>query len=507
MVASSWLPYCLLLLAPSQTRPAPDLSLSPKLKRHQELVYRGSFREESVGGGVAFESAYSFEGRVLVLDTQPTSTEAAILTVLRDRPPAGSLRVSRKPAAGRPDFCSARLDRVSLDNRGQLKSLAGTRFFVPLEGPPTLEVGFFVPMPARVTVGSTWTSPDPGRPDRLWKAIALETVQGMRCLKLEGIQKSPHWDRPRADRSAWRRTDRVWLATIEGIAQRVERTIEVRLPARDKPTQVSTFRYELESSLSYPTRLVEDRLQDIRQASRFQQIAGPLFAAPTRHGRELEALLGQVSAHLERGTPTPYRPALEQIRRRVELARKGEVPPPLDGGDEASDSAPARLSIGQAAPDFVVPEYLPGEKISPAKTPPSPTGYARPLTPPPSRQTTLTRLSKWKGRPILAFFFHPRSDTLPQMSQFVLALRQEFPRLVILGLAMSDDAALVENKRVALGLDFPLLNGTGLRASYEVECTPRIILIDEDGVVRGIQVGWGDETGPAVRAVLGKIAR
>jgi hypothetical protein len=72
----------------------------------------------------------------------------------------------------------------------------------------------------------------------------------------------------------------------------------------------------------------------------------------------------------------------------------------------------------------------------------------------------------------------------------------------VVGLAMSEDAEIVRKQREELHLTYPLLNGLGLRKSYAVEATPKLMVLDAEGVVRGEYVGWGQETAGNVLADL-----
>src|SRR5205085_1446607 len=141
--------------------------------------------------------------------------------------------------------------------------------------------------------------------------------------KFEGVQQSDDWDRPRADRTAWRRLDVVWMMPKIGVAFRVERTLERREPARQEPSQRSVVRYELESTLQYPGQLFEDRRREILQARSFYESVLPLLPAPGRYPpRTFDAVLARINNHLESQPPTPYRDAIIQVRRRVEAARR-----------------------------------------------------------------------------------------------------------------------------------------------------------------------------------------
>ena len=63
---------------------------------------------------------------------------------------------------------------------------------------------------------------------------------------------------------------------------------------------------------------------------------------------------------------------------------------------------------------------------------------------------------------------------------------------------MSADREAVRRQRAELKLTMPLFDGRGLRQSYAVEGTPKLMVIDADGMLRGAWVGWGEETREAV---------
>jgi peroxiredoxin len=449
--------------APSALRG--DWILIPRLSRGQELVYRGTFAEEAGTGRVQFSQSYRVETRVFVLDTPPRGASVAFLTVLKHHDP-----LPPGPSRPEPASSSVRLERAEVDLQGKILPAPGVSLAVPLDGPPTVECGAIVEVPrGRVGPGSSWDVLEAGRPPQTWRAVATEMVTGTSCLKLVAEQKSDDWDRPRADRTAWHRRDTVWVAPRLGVACRVERVIERREPARRDPTERSVFRYELESSLQYPGRLGEDRAQEILRAEAFRASAAPFLATPARYTSQLTALLNKINYHLERQPPTPYREAVLQVQRRVEAARRGETPPALPA---ETPTAPAVATVGALAPDFMVSDF----------------GGPEPV-----------RLRRWLGRPLLLVFYHPDSPTAAEVLRYAQHLHTAQPGLTVLGLSVSDDAALVRRQRTALGLTFPVLSGSGLRVSYAVETTPKLVVLDAAGVVRGAYLGWGRDTSQEVQ--------
>jgi peroxiredoxin len=481
MVATLCLFSCVLVTAQTADRPPagpPPAALSPrvgegsngewqlgpKLGRAQELVYRGSFNEEATGSGVQFNRAYRLESRVFILDATNRGLEAAFFTVLKQRGGPNERSEDTAPS-------SVRLELVRIDGQGHVEADPGVALAVALEGPTTLECGAFVETPLdRVRLEQTWQVNEDGRPMRSWQVIGTEMVNGTSCVKLTGTQQSDDWDHPRADRTAWHRQDTVWLSPRLGVAYRVERVIERREPARDKPTQKSVLRYELESSLPYPQKLYEDRRQEITQAHAFFESAAPLLAQPGKSGPQLEALQAKITHHLDHQPPTPYREAVLQMKRRVEAARRGESPPaPLP---EPARPVASVAANGVTAPDFTATDFGTRE---------------------------LVHLQRWLGKPVVLVFYAPSSPTAEDLLHFAQTLQDTYKGQVnVLGMAMSDDGDAVRKQRDALHVTFPLLNGSGLRHSFAIEATPKVVVLDSTGVVRSGYVGWGSETPNAV---------
>ena len=51
-------------------------------------------------------------------------------------------------------------------------------------------------------------------------------------------------------------------------------------------------------------------------------------------------------------------------------------------------------------------------------------------------------------------------------------------------------------------MTFPILSGTGLLISYAVDATPKLVLLDGGGTVRGNWTGWGQETADTITTEL-----
>jgi peroxiredoxin len=260
---------------------------------------------------------------------------------------------------------------------------------------------------------------------------------------------------------------------------KLERIIEQCEPARREVTQRGVLRYELESSLRCPAQLANDRRQEITQALAFRQAAEPLLSEPARNPRPVQALARRIAHHLENQPPTPYRQAVLLVKQQVEAASRGEALPVVHRPAPAGAAAvPNAAAIGEPAPDFVASEI-------------TGTGSARP--------------GKWKGKPALLVFYHPGSFTAADLLRFAQDVHKNHGRHAsVVGLSVSDDTAVVLKQRTALGLGFPILHGAAMRVSYGVETTPKLVILDGHGIVRGMYLGWGGETAAEVLAELRK---
>jgi peroxiredoxin len=466
MVATLWLLGCFLMPAQTARSAGTESSVLPRLERGTELVYRGTFTEQSVGDQVRFQRAYRFETRGLVIESSEKGADLAVMTHLQDKS-------SRTPAGGASPRAEAsgavRLERVRLEPNGRVTP----GFGIPLEGPPSIELGMFVELPTgKLKRNQGWETREPGQPNRAWQVAGQETVLSQPCIKLVGIQSSD-WETPRGDRGSWRRVDTVWIGTRNGLAIRVERVTEQREPASREISRTSTLRYDLESDLRQPMAMLGDRRLEITRAIEYRSLAAPLLPQPARSSRELSVLLRKINAFLESQPPTPYREAVLGVRRQVEAASRGEV-----------------VMTNYAEPTTALPLEV--------KNKPAPEFVATSIT-----GTGTVRLSSFKGKPTLLVFYQPRSETAPELLRWTQDLNASLGKHVhIVGMSASDDNALVLKQRTAAGVTFPILHGSGLRASYGVEVTPTCVILDAEGHIRHRAVGWGRETCTQVQAEL-----
>jgi peroxiredoxin len=480
MIASLYLMTCVWSLAqppggpPGTTTPAPrpvsgrgPWLLSPQLAPGQELTYNGTYKEEFFGPGVSHESTYRLENTLLV--TEPG--KVAVLTVLKWQAPRG------KPGDPAAKPASVRLEVIQVDRLGRVRAADGSAHHLPLEGPPTLETGAFIEFPAGSVVPErTWEVLEEGRPPRVWRAVGTESVRSTTCLKLVGTQKSVNWDSPRADKAAWRRTDTVWVNPQSGVAYRVERILEHRDAARRKPSQTCRVAYELVGRVAYADRgnIFSDLRGEINKTIGYLEEAKPYLRQPAQHKNQIEVILKKIELHVKNQAPNPpYRQALLHVQRRLQGALNGDVPPETTTEPVA---APAVAAVGQRAPDFLVTDLI-------------------------SKQST--RLYRLAGRPVLMVFYNPSTETGRQVLRFVQQISERNrPGLAVLALAVTDDVDEARKQYEDMQLPFHVLDGRGLHRTFGVDATPRLVVLDAEGVVRGLYTGWGRQTSGEVSEEL-----
>ncbi len=440
-----------------------------RLGRGQELVYTGSVQEEEPGRAAIYLRRWQLEVRALGLESSAEGGTIAVQTVLRSTRAgaAGPERADAQPG-------SVRLEVFGIDARRRLRGEGAPAVWHALEGPSSLELGFFVESPADSADGrKPWLVAEPGRPPRRYQLAGSEPVNGVMCLKIEGEQQSADWDIPRADSAAWRRRETLWITPRSGYAQQVARTLERRDPAHQEPTYRLITRYQLENWAPIGEPFLETRRREILQAKLYTDKVLALLPQAAHEGpRPFETLIARINHFADKHPETPYREALWHARRLAEAGRRNEVPPHLAPLRNAQSAA-----VGKPAPDFVAPDL---------KT-----------------QQNLT-LRQCRGRTLLMAFYQPRSPSAPELLRRLQVL-QDAPvakDLLVVAFVMSDDPEAVGALAKQLNLTIIQAAGTNLRASYGVETTPRFVLVDADGHVASISTGWGPETPAALSAEI-----
>jgi peroxiredoxin len=232
--------------------------------------------------------------------------------------------------------------------------------------------------------------------------------------------------------------------------------------------------YDLESRVVYPGQLFEDRRREIAQCQVVAETMGSLLQSPDATAIGVwDVLLTRIAYHTDNQPATPYREALVQLKRRIETAKRGDNVA-IEGTD--ANLSESEAVIDQPAPDFVATDLTSHESF---------------------------RLKRLAGRPALLLFYSPASKTAEESLRLAQSLSDSFGKsLHVVSLSVTDDVQRVLKQRQQLAVTFPVVSGVGLKRSYNVEATPRWVIIDASGFVRAAFTGWGDEVPSLVREEL-----
>jgi len=444
-----------------------EWQIVPRWTRGQELIYHGTIREQSAGGGVQFNNAWKLEARAFVLDMHNVDAQVAFLTRLTaQRPTSADKRDPQSDAA-------LRLDIADVDGLGRIAAPQAAVPAMAVDGPTAWEWGFVVPSPpGAIAIGKSWNVQEPGQPLCKYRLDGEEIIGSTTCLRVIMDQQSDDWSQPRADSTAWRRRDTLWVMPRLGIAYRVKREVQRREPAHRDPTYLLVTEYDMDSSLEYKGNFFEERRREVLEIKQLEE-ARRALVAQQQNAKAFEALLARIDLYMQKTSPTPFRDALLRVRDRVAANQRGERETP-----EAPSLITPRLTVGRPAPDFVIQDF--------------------------DRQNTLP-LRAWRGKPLLMVFYQPGGGTASLVLRFAQHLADLHQDLRVVGFSTNDDVVTLRRVSSELSLTFPTLPGKSLLQSYEVVATPRIVLLDADGVVRGKHLGWGPEVAPTLEEELKKI--
>jgi peroxiredoxin len=447
-------------LSLGQPRDYNGVALAPRLFPGLELVYSGTHKEQVLIPGVEFQKTYALENTVFVVDEAKDHWDVAFQTALSLRLQNGT--VHRDRAGAKPS--SVRLEMTRISKRGRLQTPGGGPLHIPLDGPATVETGAIVEFPVFL-LGSNrvWEASEPGRTPRTWRVAGNEFCNGTTCVKIIGQQQSDDWDQPRGDSTAWRRRDTLWIAPQLGVAFRVERIIERREPNRRDPTHRLEVHYDLDRRLQYPGKLFDDRRHEIAKALQFRSEEFKLLEQASLDRPRADSLLKRINYHLENFAPTPYRKAIVHLKDQLERAGQGNIA--LQPTVQETATPVAQMRLGQRVPDFVVSDIV--------------------------NKDASVRLNSLLGHPVLIAFYNPATETGRQVLEFAKMLKERGPSVSILALAVTNDLDLARRQHAEFKLPFTVLDGHGLHTTLGVEATPRLILLDSDGIARGAYSGWG----------------
>lgn len=441
-----------------------EWELAPKLTSGLELIYRGEFVDEDLQPNVLRRRRYQLETNAFILEPGVKDWQVAFWTWLTlQEEPNPLVRKTSGPA-------SLRMELGRIEFQGRVRNKDKKPLEAPIKGPPTLEVGFVTVVPSsKVGRESSWDVLEDGRPNLRWQVVGIESTGGLSCIKLTGLQQTDDWNKSRADHTAWRRRETLWLHPQLLVAQKVERIIEERDPARETPTHRLTVRYELESHLKFPNVLFQERRQEVLKATEIFDEIHTLARQPAQSAIPLNNVALRLT-HLDR-PQSAYRKVFGHLKTMVESAQKGETPVP-HRVDEPPMTPTKTAGLGQRVPDFAVSSFT---------------------------QEEMVHIKGRKATPSFVLFYNPSTGIGKEVIVFAkkMSERKE-PPVAILAMAVTDDANIARKQHQELKLGFAILDGNGMRHTFGADHTPRFVVIDRDGVVRFAETGWGLHTPYAI---------
>ncbi len=470
------------------------------LAKGDELTFLGSVEEGIDRPGNRFRRAQKLEIRVLVLERTDAWADVAVLTLLRrtDDAVTGAAATITGGTADKAAPPAARLDLVRVHADGSAHHLLPT-------GPPPLtfdaktpartlpvlsldtfspfEFGMFPPRPPRSAPDRPWAvaSTDPNRSAETWQAQGHEFVTAERCARLVMNQQHPNWANPVGGKSAWHRADAVWVSTFDGTARKVLRVIRHRDGLANELAAWVEVRYELKDQSPVRGRTFDRYRRDVDVAFAMAAEISPFLPDAVRHGPKFfETRLQKIDDHLKESDPSsPYREAVQAVRRQLDAARRGETVA------KAAPTSPLALSLAAVPPRPVWPE--PGQLA-------------------PDFTAGAFRLAEARGKPAVLVFFKPGSETADLALAVADALHQKYgSRAAVVPLVVWGDVSAAAKDRDRRQWTVPIFDGARAETAYGVESVPRFAVIDSAGLVKWTFSGVGAETGHSVREQVDRL--
>ena len=472
---------------------------APRLAKGDELVYVGQVEEAGERIGNRFRKRHELEVRVFVLAATGGFAECAVLTRVRplaDPAVAGpAATVTGTDPAGQLTPAAVRLELIRVDPRGRVVRLApppGPLALgpttptqaaqpLPLDTPPTVELGPFVPLPAKpAALGTTWDSTEPGRPPVIWSAAREAVWNGGRVLEVTAIQQSDGWDRSDLVPTGWKRTDTVLTLPADGVACAVTRRVERREGA--SVIGWVAVSYESRPTVRHHAARYEAVRRDVETA---YVLAAEVASLLPRAGKTDPNEFRSRTTRIDRYTAdhpfrTGFREAIDAVRRRCEAAARGEAVP-AEVVPVAYETKAGPPAVGKPAPDFVAPDVRTAEPF---------------------------RLSAFHGAPAVLVFFKPGSKTSVGVLRVAEALHTAFAgKATTVAVAVSAGPEEAARQRDELKLTLPVLDGGEVRALYGVDLYPKVFVIDAAGLVAWRFDGYGAETGYLAKREVEKLTK
>jgi hypothetical protein len=425
-------------------------ALSPHWTPGQELLFRGTVRAEALGQTIQLSSEYKLEVRALVLGETTGQTEIACCTKLTLAPSPGS---AAHPA-------SVHLTLMAMDSVGRIVSSNYPHgLCLPIDVPATWEQGWIVPSNISASApAAQWEVPEPGRLPRRFQLLAVNPSQ----CQISCHQESSDWNKPRADSTAWKRSETITFDLKQQLPIKITRLIERRAPAHQKITSRLTTEYELVSSRVLDGPLLAVQRRDIEQIRQFQRQVQTLAAAA--EARDCTAQFQRLARDLEKfqysGGGTAYREALGSLQSLVQAGLENRLANPWAAADKVD--LPSMTDCKLLGTDG----------------------------------KTAVTLSQFRGRPCLLIFMKPGTSLTQQVmawaNQFQTSLGSRTCVCLYLTTASEGPKILQATFEEPAPLRF-FLQGQTLATEQKVTETPHFLLLNVDGAIAFECTGWGPE--------------
>lgn len=478
----------LLLMAAVAAAPADGLPLaSPKLARGDELVYRGEITEASDKVDNRFRKQSDLEVRVFVLEVADVYTDCAVITKVRpkvDPAIAGAASVVSGTSGKKASPPATRLEFVRVNARGQVKLLAPSAKATivplseetptrpvpaqPIDAPPALELGMFVPLPAAgAKVGSQWDVAEADRPPLGYYATREAVWNGGRCIELMVGQQTDGYEKPALDPTGWRRRETVQVSPTDGVACSVRRVTD----RREGASVVAWI--DVQYALQPTARYLGSRFHDVRREAEAAYCFAADCAALGAKGKDAAAgdyalRVARINRYLDDNpTPTGFREAIEAVKRRCEAGAAGNLPTVSEIVTVSYTAPAAPLAVGRPAPDFVASRLEGGDPY---------------------------RLAASRGKPVLLVFYKPTGDLARPSILAAETLEKRYAgKADVFAVAVASDVDTAKSHRTAVGTKVPGLDGAGLRERFGVDSYPRFVIVDKEGNLAWQFEGYGNE--------------
>jgi hypothetical protein len=312
--------FLIAALAPNRAEPVVP---APAFAVGDEIGYSGEVAEESARVDLPYKRAFALDVRVFVLGVNDKTADLAVMTLLRPKADANvagaaSAVTGVDPAKSPP---AVRLELVRVDAQGRaallvpggappflLNDRTPTKPIPPLapDAPASLELGFLAPRPPKAG-DRDWTIASRGLPDWNWRLAQSAVRDGAQVVEFVGERQTAKWADPGGLETNWRRTDSLWIATADGLARQFTRTVELKDGVHVVAKRVTSC---VLSTPPSPNR------GEGYAAIRKEIEAAVGFAAEADAGMTAR-LRDRIEAFERRGRETPYRVALEAVKRRL----------------------------------------------------------------------------------------------------------------------------------------------------------------------------------------------